>query len=52
MVGRMSYAEIVDATYGLESRKEEWKATEESGKKQVIRGSFFSGSSSGGAQSY
>ena len=49
MVRRMSYPKIMDATYGLESRKEEWKATKESGKKQKMRGSFSSGSISGGA---
>ena len=33
MVGRMSYAKIVDAIYGLEFGREEQKATKEFGKK-------------------
>ena len=33
MVGRMSYAEIMDVTYGLESRRKEWKVAKVSNKK-------------------
>ena len=33
MVGRMSYAEIVDAAYGFEIGREERRAAKESGKK-------------------
>ena len=41
MIGRMSYAVIMDVAYGLEFGREEWTATKEFGKKQKMRASFF-----------
>ena len=46
MVGRMTYAEIVDAAYGLEIGREEWRVANESGKKQKMKENFSGGSSS------
>ena len=41
MVETMSYAEIMDAAYSLEIRKEEYRAAKESGKKQKMKGTFL-----------
>ena len=48
----MSYAKIMDAAYGLEIGREEWRAAKESGKKQKMKGTFSGGSSSEGVESY
>ena len=45
MVGRMSYAKIIDAAYSLEIGREEQRAAKESGKKQKMKGTFFGASS-------
>ena len=52
MVGRMSYAEIMDVAYGIEFGMEERRATKESSNKKKMKGSFFGGSSLGGAHGY
>ena len=52
MVRRMLYAEIIDATYGLKSGREEQKAAKKSNKKQKIKGPFSGGSNFEGAQGY
>lgn len=48
LIGRMSYAKIVDAAYDLEFGREEQRVAKESGKKQKMRGSSFVGSNFGG----
>ena len=51
-VRSISYAEIMDAAYGLEFGREERRIAKESGKKQKMRGSFSGGCSSGGVYRY